>query len=151
MGKSGVRNESNFQQKEAASTTQVSLSNAADNLRSLHDIASRRRMACSAPVCDQTKDAVLLQLVRNEYDELFTGEVEAVHLVYNTNSLDPLVKEYDGMIRDLEDLIDDYASQLSRGKDVKRKDVRLHLTAAAASPCLTLGFVCCLAVQSCGL
>ena len=92
----------------------------------------------------------MLQLVRNEYDELFTGEVAAVHIVYNTNSLDPLVKEYDGMIRDLEDLIDDYASQLSRGKDIKRKDVRPH-DCNSNSPSLTWGFVCCLAVQSCSL
>ena len=76
----------------------------------------------------------MLQLVRNEYEELFAGEEVAANIVYNTNSLDPLVKEYDGMLRDLEDLIDDYASQKSRGKDVKRKEVCPHPTAEMQAP-----------------
>ena len=68
-----------------------------------------------------------MQMVRHEYDELFEDDVAAVHTVYNTSSLDPLVKEYEGMLRNLTDLIDDYTSQKSRGKDVKRKEVRTSL------------------------
>ena len=66
---------------------------------------------------------IILQMVRNEYDELFEGDVAAVHIVYNTNDLDSLVQEYDTALRDLEDLIDDYASQKARDKTVKRKQV----------------------------
>ena len=62
-------------------------------------------------------------MVRSEYDELFEGDVSEVHVVYKTDSLDDLVKDYDSGLRDLEDLIDDYASQLSRNKKVKRKQV----------------------------
>lgn len=62
-------------------------------------------------------------MVRNEYDELFEGDVAAVHIVYNTTTLDSLVQEYDTGLRDLEDLIDDYASQKTRDKNVKRKQV----------------------------
>lgn len=64
-------------------------------------------------------------MVRNEYDELFEGDVASVNIVYNTNSLDSLVQQYDTGIRDLEDLIDDYASQKTRDKTVKRKQVKL--------------------------
>ena len=64
------------------------------------------------------------QMVRSEYDELFEGDVVDVHVVYKTDSLDDLVKQYDSGLRDLEDLIDDYASQKSRDKKVKRKQVR---------------------------
>lgn len=64
-------------------------------------------------------------MVRSEYDELFEGDVADVHVVYKTDSLDDLVKDYDTGLRDLEDLIDDYASQKSRDKKVKRKQVRL--------------------------
>ncbi len=65
----------------------------------------------------------ILQMVKNEYDELFEGDVAAVHIVYNTSTLDDLVQEYDTGLRDLEDLIDDYASQKTRDKTVKRKQV----------------------------
>ena len=66
-----------------------------------------------------------LQMVASEYDELYPGEVAAVHLVYKTGSLDPHVKEYNSCLRSLEDLIDDYASQKARDKDVKRQTVIL--------------------------
>lgn len=64
-------------------------------------------------------------MVTTEYEELYPGDVAAVHLVYKTGSLDPLVKEYIKLQRSLEDLIDDYASQKARGKEVKRQKVML--------------------------
>lgn len=66
-------------------------------------------------------------MVAAEYEELYPGDVEAVHVVYKTGPLDPLVQEYASSIRDLEDVIDDYASQKARGKDVKRQQVGLSI------------------------
>ena len=66
----------------------------------------------------------MLQMVRNEYDELFEGDVASVHVVYNTSALDSHVQEYDKGVRDLEDLIDDYASQKARDKSIKRRQVQ---------------------------
>ena len=66
-------------------------------------------------------------MVRNEYDELFEAGVASVHVVYNTTSLDDMVQEYDTGLRNLEDLIDDYASQMTRDKSVKRKQAFIHL------------------------
>ena len=65
-----------------------------------------------------------LQMVANEYEELFPGDVDSVHVVCKTASLDPVVSEYDANLRNLEDLLDDYASQAARGKEIKRKEVR---------------------------
>jgi hypothetical protein len=64
-------------------------------------------------------------MVRSEYDELFEGDVVEVHVVYKTDSLDDLVKDYDSGLRDLEDLIDDYASQKARDKKVTSKQVKI--------------------------
>ena len=65
-----------------------------------------------------------LQMVRNEYEELYDGDVASVNVVYNTATLDALVAEYNTGLRNLEDLIDDYASQKTRDMHVKRKKVR---------------------------
>lgn len=58
-----------------------------------------------------------------EYEELFPDDVAEVHMVYKTAGLDALVKEYDNCLRSLEDLIDSYASQKARRKDIKRQEV----------------------------
>lgn len=63
-------------------------------------------------------------MVRNEYEELYDGDVASVNVVYNTATLDALVAEYNTGLRNLEDLIDDYASQKTRDMHVKRKKVR---------------------------
>ena len=62
-------------------------------------------------------------MVRDEYNDLFEGDVNAIHVVYQSKDLDPLVDEYNGLVRSLEDLIDDYASKMQRDKTVKRQTV----------------------------
>lgn len=64
------------------------------------------------------------QMVEQEYAELFPGEVEAVHVVYDLAALNGLCKEYDTLKRNLEDLVDDYTSKKRRHKPIKRKQVR---------------------------
>ena len=64
-----------------------------------------------------------MQMVQQEYDELYGGDVNVVHLVYQSKDLDPLVEEYKGILRSLEDLVDDYASKMQRDKNVKRQSV----------------------------
>jgi Cytosolic domain of 10TM putative phosphate transporter len=64
------------------------------------------------------------QVVKEEFDELYPGEVEAVHLVRNTRDLDPKVAEYKKLSEELTDLIDDYTSKRRRHKQIKRKKAR---------------------------
>lgn len=61
------------------------------------------------------------QVVKQEFDELYPGEVEAVHLVRNTRELDPKAAEYKKTVQDLIDLLDDYTSKRRRHKEIKRK------------------------------
>ena len=70
-------------------------------------------------------------MVEREYEELFPGEVEAVHVVRDTAVLNGLVKEYDTLRGKLEDLLDDYTSKKRRHKKIKRKTAR-----AAAPACV---------------
>lgn len=62
-------------------------------------------------------------MIQSEYNDLYEGDVAAVNVVYQSADLDPLVDEYQGILRSMEDLIDSYASQLQREKDVKRQTV----------------------------
>lgn len=68
------------------------------------------------------------QLVENEFNHLYPGEVKAVHMVYNCDDLDKLVTEYDKLKGQALDLIDTYATKMHRGKKVKRKKVGVHLS-----------------------
>ncbi|KAK9804434.1 hypothetical protein WJX72_012500 [[Myrmecia] bisecta] len=61
------------------------------------------------------------ELVEKEYNELYPGEVEAVHVVYDTSSLEALDKEYHNEMRALTDLLDEYTSMVRRGKEVKKR------------------------------
>lgn len=71
--------------------------------------------------------------------ELFPGEVEAVHVVYDLAALNGLCKEYDTLKRNLEDLVDDYTSKKRRHKPIKRKQVQVSAsTCTVASFCLLL-------------
>ena len=76
----------------------------------LHDAASRSRIP---PV----------QVVQREYDELFGGEVEAVHVVQDMADLNKLCKEYEKLKGKLADLIDDYTSKKRRHKKIKPQKV----------------------------
>lgn len=59
--------------------------------------------------------------MKEEFDELYPGEVEEVHLVRNTRELDPKAAEYKKTVQELTDLLDDYTSKRRRHKEIKRK------------------------------
>lgn len=66
-----------------------------------------------------------VQLVESEYEELYPGEVAAVHLVHDNRPLRKMQGEYHAVLQSLLDLIDRYASRRARQKPVKRKTVRM--------------------------
>ena len=68
---------------------------------------------------------VLLQITEREFEELFPGQVARVGIVHDTTALDPLVKEYQKVTRQLEDLLDEYIGRKKQLKKIKRKKVRL--------------------------
>jgi hypothetical protein len=80
-------------------------------------------------VCDRdTAHALIanfpfMQMVEQEYEELFPREVEAVHVCYDLADLNGFVKEYEKLKKNLEDLVDDYTSKKRRHKSIKRKKV----------------------------
>lgn len=76
-------------------------------------------------ICIDTVHA-MLQVVELEYDELFGGEVEAVHVVYDMADLNKLCKEYTKLKDKLADLIDDYTSKKRRHKKIKPQKVPSH-------------------------
>ena len=63
-------------------------------------------------------------MVEREFATLFSGDVESVHVVYDTAKLDKLVEEYEKLHGNLTDLLDDYTSKKRRHKKFKRKQVR---------------------------
>ena len=69
-----------------------------------------------------------VQIVEREYEELYPGQVAAVHLVYDNRPLRKMQAEYGSTVQKLLDLVDKYTSQRSRGKPVKRKTVCASLT-----------------------
>lgn len=81
-----------------------------------------RQISCA--FCIDTVVA-MLQVVELEYDELFGGEVEAVHVVYDMADLNKLCKEYTKLKDKLADLIDDYTSKKRRHKKIKPQKVQL--------------------------
>ena len=68
-----------------------------------------------------------MQMVEQEYEELFPREVEAVHVCYDLADLNGFVKEYEKLKKNLEDLVDDYTSKKRRHKSIKRKKVTSFL------------------------
>ncbi|EIE18583.1 DUF221-domain-containing protein [Coccomyxa subellipsoidea C-169] len=71
------------------------------------------------------------QMVEQEYQELFPGEIEAVHVCYDLADLNGLCGEYEKLKRNLEDLVDDYTSKKRRHKPIKRKKARLIMNATS--------------------
>ena len=65
------------------------------------------------------------QVVQQEFEALFPGEVEHVRLVKDTTTLDSLVGEYTKVKRQLEDLVDEYQGRRKRLLKVKRRTVRV--------------------------
>jgi hypothetical protein len=64
-----------------------------------------------------------LQITEREFEELFPGQVAWVGIVHDTTALDPLVKEYQMVTRQLEDLLDEYIGRKKQLKKIKRKKV----------------------------
>ena len=62
--------------------------------------------------------------MEQEYHQLFPGEVEAVHPIYDTAALDKVAHEYDVTRDKLTDLLDEYTSRKRRHAKIKRKTVR---------------------------
>ncbi len=75
-----------------------------------------------------------MQMVEQEYQELFPGEIEAVHVCYDLADLNGLCGEYEKLKRNLEDLVDDYTSKKRRHKPIKRKKARLIMNATSVAP-----------------
>ena len=92
-----------------------------------------------------------VQVVQREYDEIFEGEVEAVHVVQDMADLNKLCKEYEKLKGKLADLIDDYTSKKRRHKKIKPQKVveapillhlRYPLVAMCTSHALTSVMIC---------
>ena len=64
-----------------------------------------------------------MQITEREFEELFPGQVARVGIVHDTTALDPLVKEYQKVTRQLEDLLDEYIGRKKQLKKIKRKKV----------------------------
>ena len=62
-----------------------------------------------------------MQVVEQEFDELFPGQVVAVQPVYDVRELEPLDKEYDKLSRKLWDLVGDYSHKLRDDKKIKKR------------------------------
>lgn len=77
----------------------------------------------------------LLQVVELEYDELFGGEVEAVHVVYDMADLNKLCNEYTKLKGKLADLVDDYTSKKRRHKKIKPQTVTLSAHLCVCQSC----------------
>ena len=75
------------------------------------------------------------QVVQQEFEALFPGEVEHVRLVKDTTTLDSLVGEYTKVKRQLEDLVDEYQGRRKRLLKVKRRTVRVTMFKALHVPC----------------
>eukprot|EP00891_Asterochloris_glomerata_P001750 jgi/Astpho2/1750/Aster-04171 len=65
------------------------------------------------------------EVVQQEFEALFPGEVEQVRLVKDTTTLDSLVGEYTKVKRQLEDLVDEYQGRRKRLLKVKRRTVNV--------------------------
>ena len=64
-----------------------------------------------------------MQITEREFGELFPGQVVRVSVVRDTSALDPLVKEYEKVKRQLEDLLDEYLGHKKQLQKIKRRKV----------------------------
>lgn len=67
--------------------------------------------------------SLCVQITEREFQELFPDQVMRVRIVHDTGSLDSLVKDYETIKRQLEDLLDEYLGRHMRMKKIKRKKV----------------------------
>lgn len=66
-----------------------------------------------------------LQFVEQQFNAVFDGQVEEVHVCYNTRELDKLVNEYNSTLIKLQDQIDEYIRLDKLRKKIKRQKVSL--------------------------
>ena len=64
-----------------------------------------------------------LQYVEQQFNAVFDGQVEEVHVCYNTRELDKLVSEYNSTLTKLQDQIDEYIRFDKLRKKPKRQKV----------------------------
>lgn len=75
-----------------------------------------------------------VQMVHDEFAELFPNQVTAVATVHDTSKLEGLVQTYKTNNLKLWDLVGDYSSKKRSGKKIKRSQVmgRNHFSAIQA-------------------
>ena len=66
------------------------------------------------------------QLVANQFEELFPGQVAGVHVVYTARRLAAVQAQYGAVSQSLTDLLDEYTSQTRRHVAVRRKTLRVR-------------------------
>ena len=64
-----------------------------------------------------------MQMVGDEYEDLFPGQVLAVETLHDTTDLEGLVAKYEKLSLQMWDLIGDYSNKQRAGKKIKRKQV----------------------------
>ena len=65
-----------------------------------------------------------MQMVEEEYEDLFPGQVLAVETVHDTTHLESLTATYSSTSLQLWDLISEYSNKKREGKKIKRSQVR---------------------------
>lgn len=63
------------------------------------------------------------QMVAREFEEVFPGQVEGIHVAYNTPRLASLAKEFQKTRQKLEDTLDLYLSQRQRGRVIRKRSM----------------------------
>lgn len=67
----------------------------------------------------------MAQMVEDEYEDLFPGEVAAVEAVHDTTNLEARTQDYTKLREKLWDLIAEYTKKKREGKKIKRSEVRV--------------------------
>ena len=79
-----------------------------------------------------------MQMVSDEYNDLFAGQVVAVEPVHETTKLEKLVAKYEKSSQKLWDMIGDYSNKKRNGKKIKRKQV--HACSIFCKRCCVASF-----------
>ena len=89
-------------------------------------VIHEERMTClKSFMKDRRKRNSSLQFVEQQFNAVFDGQVEEVHVCYNTRELDKLVNEYNSTLIKLQDQIDEYIRLDKLRKKIKRQKVSL--------------------------
>lgn len=69
-------------------------------------------------------------MVAIQFDEVFPGQVDGIHVAYHTPKLANLAKEFQKTRQKLEDTLDLYVSQRRRGRAIKKRITVRHKPSA---------------------